>query len=226
MKKKKRIITLISILSLIVFICLIGLIIFFFLQYQRSQNLLQNPTEAAKEEIRAVITEIGKSIILPEKEQPTIATITDVNKLNTQPFFKQAKDGDKVVIYPLTRKIILYRPSLQKIVDITAMSVDTSAPVTTPTVQVPAQVAVLNGTPITGLAAKTALLLEQKVQDMLVIKKTTASEVIYKKTIVSFSDMRFEKKAQEIAKIVEGQIGKLPEKEQIQGADIIILLGR
>ena len=226
MKKKKQLISLISIVSAIVFILLVGLIVYFFVQYQYSQKLLQNPNEAAKEEIKTVVATIGKFAILPEKETPTVATITDVNKLNAQPFFKQAKNGDKVVIYPLARKIILYRPSLQKIVDITAMSVDTTQPITTPTVQAPAQVAVLNGTPVTGLAAKTSLLLEKKVQDMLVIKKTSASELTYKKTIVFISDVKFEKKAQEIAQIVDGQIGQIPENERIQGADIIVLLGK
>jgi uncharacterized protein YneF (UPF0154 family) len=226
MKKKKHIISIISIVSIVVFIGLVGLLVFFFLQYQHSQKLLQNPTEAAKEEIKTLVMEIGKSVVLPSKEDPTVATITDVNKLNAQPFFKQAQNGDKVIIYPISRKIILYRPSLQKIVDITAMNVSTSQPVTTPVVQVPAQVAVLNGTPITGLAAKTALQLEQKVSDMLITKKTTATELTYKKTIVAFSDMKYQKKAQEIAKLVQGEIGVLPTIEQVQGADIIVLLGR
>lgn len=226
MKKKKRLVSAISIVSVVVFVCLLGLLVFFFLQYQHSQKLLQNPTEAAKEEIQTLVTEIGKSIVLPVKEDPTVATITDVNKLNAQPFFKQAKDGDKVIIYPVTRKIILYRPSLHKVVDITAMNVSTSEPITTPVVQAPAQVAVLNGTPVTGLAAKTALQLEQKISDMLITKKTTASELTYKKTVVTFTDLKYQKKAQEIAQLIQGEIGTVPEKEHVPGADIIVLLGK
>lgn len=65
----------------------------------------------------AMLAVIGTAIMLPE-EKPTIISVTDREKLQDQEFFKKALNGDKVVIYEGIRRIFLYRPSLNKIIDI------------------------------------------------------------------------------------------------------------
>jgi hypothetical protein len=73
-------------------------------------------------EITDIINEVGRLVILPQGEVPTIATITDLSKLKGQPFFDNAKVGDKVLIYTKAQKAILYDPASDKIVEIAPLS--------------------------------------------------------------------------------------------------------
>lgn len=64
-----------------------------------------------------LLAALGKLVVLPNDEEPTIATVTDLTELQKQEFFRQAKVGDKVIIYPKAGKAILYSPSTNKIVE-------------------------------------------------------------------------------------------------------------
>jgi hypothetical protein len=63
-----------------------------------------------------VIQDVGKLIELPQNEEPTIATVTDPEALKTEAFFKDAKVGDKLLVYSKSKKAILYRPDTHTIV--------------------------------------------------------------------------------------------------------------
>lgn len=71
----------------------------------------------AKKELAQILDDLGEIMILPE-ETPTLATVTDPEKLKDQPFFANAKAGDKILIYTTSKKIILYSPTLNKIVEV------------------------------------------------------------------------------------------------------------
>ena len=86
-----------------------------------------NPQQAANEEAQAVIAKVGKLILLPENEQPTVATVSDPQRLADQPFFSKAKKGDKVLIYTNARKAILYDPELNKIIEVAPVTIGTPA---------------------------------------------------------------------------------------------------
>lgn len=74
-------------------------------------------------ETDALIAEVGKLYALPTDEKPTVATITDVDKLKDQPLFKNAKNGDKVLIYTTANKAILYRPSEKRIIEVGSVNI-------------------------------------------------------------------------------------------------------
>jgi len=65
-----------------------------------------------------LVEEIGKLIILPDGEEPTIATVVDPELLKGQPFFKNAKAGDRVLIYSKDSRAILYDPVAKRVVEI------------------------------------------------------------------------------------------------------------
>ncbi len=67
-------------------------------------------TENAALETQDILSRVGKLIVLPEGEEPTIATVTDPEKLQEQAFFARAKVGDKVLIYTQARKAYLFDP--------------------------------------------------------------------------------------------------------------------
>lgn len=73
-----------------------------------------------------LVETVGKFITLPQGEQPTIATVTDVSKLQNQPFFKNASEGDKVLIFKEAKKAILWRPSTSKVIEYAPLQTDDS----------------------------------------------------------------------------------------------------
>mgnify|MGYP001560418397 CR=1 FL=1 len=90
--------------------------------YAEVDRLRANPQTAANDELQAVVAKIGKLYVLPEGEQPTLATVADPEQLKGQPFFARAKKGDKVLVYNKAQKAILYDPVLNKIVEVTPIT--------------------------------------------------------------------------------------------------------
>jgi hypothetical protein len=76
-------------------------------------------TAPTTEEIgKQLVDDVGKVLVLPTDETPTIATVTDPTKLKSQPFFANAQTGDKVLIYQKAQKAILWRPSTSKVIEV------------------------------------------------------------------------------------------------------------
>lgn len=95
---------------------------------------------SAEEEIGEVVAVVGEYMELPQEEVPTIATVIDKEKLQDQPFFSRAENGDKVLIYTNARKAILYRPTTKKVIEVAPIFFDegeNSAAAQTPEVQTP-----------------------------------------------------------------------------------------
>lgn len=108
--------------------------------YKRANELTVNPQKVSQEENQKIIDAIGKLVLLPEGEVPTIATVTDPTKLKSQQaFFARAVEGDKVLIYTSALKAIMYRPSTNKIVEIAPLVIGNpnTAAVPTPAAKEP-----------------------------------------------------------------------------------------
>lgn len=77
-----------------------------------------DPKAVAEKEVKDLTAAVGSLMVLPEGEIPQIATVSDPSRLKGQEFFKNAKVGDKVLIYNKSKKAILYSPSIRKILDV------------------------------------------------------------------------------------------------------------
>lgn len=95
---------------------------YYFLVYQKNKTSPKDPTQTAVIEVQNLIEKIGKFMELPT-ETPRVATISDASKLPNQPFFSKAQNGDKVLVYNIAQKAILYRPSTNKIIDVATLAV-------------------------------------------------------------------------------------------------------
>lgn len=87
-------------------------------------------------EITSLIFQIGKLMVLPADEMPTVTTIDDVSKVNGQPFFKNAKNGDKLLVYTNAKWAVMYRPSENRIIEVgafDAIPTPVSTPIVSPT---------------------------------------------------------------------------------------------
>ncbi len=101
---------------------------YYYLQYHR---LKANPQRSVDEEINRLKAEVGQLMVLPD-EQPTVATVTDPAQLKDQPFFKDAKVGDKVLIFTGANEAVLYDPVAKKILETAPLNVAAPANVPTP----------------------------------------------------------------------------------------------
>ena len=122
----------------IVFLIIVVLIItggFVYYKNQKSKSQVSQQTlsltQQREKENSELIEKIGKLILLPSGEQPTIATVSDKSQLSTQPFFANALDGDKVLVYANAKKAILYRPSTNQVIEVAPVNI--TSPTLTPT---------------------------------------------------------------------------------------------
>lgn len=81
-------------------------------QYQLSQN----PAVIYARKLKSMTDIVGQQVKLPNNEQPVVATVTDVTKLPKEAFFKNAQDGDKILLYKKDKEAILYRPATGKVI--------------------------------------------------------------------------------------------------------------
>lgn len=82
----------------------------------------QDANTLAQKEVKQLMIDIGKHAVLPDNELPTLATVSDPNKLKGQSFFASAEVGDKVLIFVSAKKAILWRPSISKIIEISSIN--------------------------------------------------------------------------------------------------------
>jgi len=83
-----------------------------------------SPEKVAENEVKQTLKQVSNLILLPQGEMPTIATVTDISLLPKQPFFQQAQNGDKVLMYTGAQKAYLYRPSLNKLIEVAPLQVN------------------------------------------------------------------------------------------------------
>lgn len=210
-------------------LALIGLLAggYYYFQYQKAKS--DNSIEVAQMEQKNLVERVGRLIALPQGEEPAIATVSDVAKLKNQPFFVNAKNGDRVLIYSKAKKAILYDPIANKILEVGPVDLGQSAP--TPSVaSLPdsVRVTINNGTTIVGLAAKIEQqLLSTSSVKIDVVSKGNAKYRTYTKPLVIDLSGTNSQTATQIAEIIGGEVGQLPKDEsKPDNVDILVIAGQ
>lgn len=208
-----------------VVVAALGAAIYYFMQYQETQQLLKSPNQNAEKEVQATVDEVGKLIVLPADERPQVATVSDVNKLKSQQFFANAKNGDRVLIYTKAQKAILYDPVQKKIVEVGPINLAEATPTGTQDLA-NVRVALYNGTTTTGLTTRIEAQLKQSAPNATVVSKSNAQKNTYTKTTIVDLSGKNSKAAADIAKTLGGEVGSLPAGEvKSPEADIAVILG-
>jgi hypothetical protein len=91
--------------------------------YQKAHSITSKDPQ---KELEQTIKMVGKHLVLPTNETPTMATVSDPEKLKDQAFFANAKKGDKVLIYANSQKAILYDPEADRIVEVAPINTSTA----------------------------------------------------------------------------------------------------
>ena len=193
--------------------------------------------EAFKDDPKAIVQESNKDLTLkvselvklPENEDPTVATVTDVSSLQGQPFFEKAQNGDKVLIYTNSQQAYLYRPSEHKLINVSSISIDNSdaeQAVAGESDQAIVRVAIYNSTNnesfIDSVKNKLSDVPSGTVFDV-VDAGTAASE--YADVIVSDISGVYPNGVSEISNALNAKVVPIPDGEVYPQADILIIIG-
>ena len=96
-----------------------------FFNYQsvkKEVEVLKDPSLAQRlneEQTQELLTKVGKVLVLPQEKNPVVAIINDVELLaSNQDFYKDAHDGDKLIIYQNARKAIIFDEDANKVVNV------------------------------------------------------------------------------------------------------------
>jgi hypothetical protein len=103
--------------------------------YKKYDNARKNPNQAQEKETKDLVSKVAKLIAVPD-ETPTIATVQDKEKLKDQPFFADAQNGDKILIFTAARKAIIYREKENKLINVGPIAVSGDASTNTVKVSV------------------------------------------------------------------------------------------
>ncbi|MFA5828850.1 MAG: LytR C-terminal domain-containing protein [Candidatus Shapirobacteria bacterium] len=215
-----------KIIGILVFIgSIVGMVYF----YNKSKNVeIQNPGE-----IEEMVKTLSVFMELPD-EIPTLATVTDTTKLESETFFKNAQNGDKVLIFPNSTKAILYRPSTKKVIEVSSVMVSGSQPAAPqPTISPTSltsssnlTIALYNGTEEAGLAKSLDKDIFSKTQNYKVTIIADAQKNSYEDTLVIDISGKNQEIAQALAQSLSAVLGPLPLGEQKPDTDILIIIGK
>jgi hypothetical protein len=198
---------------------------YFYNRYQAQQRLLQDPAAAAQD----TVNKVSKLIELPA-EQPRVAVVSDLEKLKGQPFFANAKLGDKVLLYTGSKKAIIYRPSTNKLVEVGPINVQepaTSSGAVVDDYTKAVTVALYNGTTTNGLTTKFEPELKKVLPNASVTERGNALNDDTAKTLVVILNEQFKSQAELLAKSLNASVADLPEGEKRpQKADLLVILGK
>jgi hypothetical protein len=176
-----------------------------------------------QKEEEELIRQVGELISLPEGEKPSVATVTDEEKLGDQVFFNNAKEGDKVFIYTNAKKVILYRPSENRVVEVGSVNIQEE--VESESTEVQNRFVLLNGTQTTGLTNTMESDLTKIVPEAVIVSKANAVSLDYEKSLLvnlgASSDQ-----AEQLADDLGIELVALPEGEKRpEDVDFLIIVG-
>ncbi len=106
--------SIIKLLPWILILVLVLLSLFFWHQYNLAKTTLNTSSVQYNQQITS---QLAKIIMLPTDNTPTIGTVKNANSLHNYSFYANAKNGDVVFIYPKENESILFRPSINKIIN-------------------------------------------------------------------------------------------------------------
>lgn len=199
---------------------------FFYTKFQETNKILNNPDEIAKKDEKAIIDKIKVLVDVPNDETPSVATVLDVEKLKDQAFFARAQNGDKVIVYSNAKRAILFRPSTNKVIEVSSISLNSAD--TSPQVETKIKVNIYNGTSTTGLtqSAQTKL---APLTNIEVAERLNAVKKDYTDTLVVDLTKTNGDTAKSIASALGGTVADaLPEGEKLPSDNsigMVVILG-
>jgi len=98
-----------------------GVTFYFYRLYTDSQKQISDLTAKVplvtdvNQEDATLIAKVARHILLPE-EVPIIQTVMDIGVFKNEPFYKNAHNGDKILVY--SNRAILYNPTEDRVMEV------------------------------------------------------------------------------------------------------------
>ncbi len=190
------------------------------------EALKQDPQLLAREEIKKLVEKLSKLVVLPQGEEPVVATVTDKEKLKDQPVFAKAENGDKIVIFAKAQKAYIYRPSSNILIDVIPVNIgNQQITISGVDERNPLKVALVNGSKNVGVAAELEKrIVEKKIPGLQIVSKATAKSDGYTKSLVLDLTGKRAKEAAEMALLVGGEVAT-ESAETWPKADLMVIIG-
>lgn len=102
--------------AILIVIIIIGIIVI-----ATRQNNADLPAKALPKS-EQIIRSVSAHYAVPPEEQPTVAEIRDHDKLKDQAFYTKAKNGDYVLVYKKARLAIIYRQSIDRLIEVSPVA--------------------------------------------------------------------------------------------------------
>lgn len=179
-----------------------------------------------EEERKKILLAVSKIMDIPKDETPTITTISESDKENPESYFKNGKTGDKVIAYTKSKRVILYRPSENKIMDIGFMSASASASPTPAALSKSMSIFIFNGTDTVGATRSIEAKLESIYTNFKISGRGVASKTDYPETLVVDLAGNRSEDVKKIAFDLGISVGALPEGEKApEDSDFLVIVG-
>lgn len=206
--------------ALIISLVILASLFVKYLGLKKEISYLQDPQAQqakTKRETQDLIAQVGKLMVLPEGE-PTVATVVDAEALaKEQEFFKDAKNGDKVLIYK--DKAVLFNPEEGRIVNVGP--VFSTNPASTEAQSNVLNIEVRNGSKKIGAANELGDSLKAKGYN--VAEVANAANADYTQSVlVNLTGKDVKALETELSLIATD---KLPDGEATSSQDVLVILG-
>lgn len=106
-----------NILMVIVLVVLVVVAYFGYSYWTKQNNSPEAQAQKLQEQKNTILEKVGALVEVPN-EEPVMFTVNDANLLKSQQaFFKDAENGDVLLVYQTNSKAIIYREKTNKIVN-------------------------------------------------------------------------------------------------------------
>lgn len=184
-------------------------------------------TITQEEETKKLLGLVGKLMDLPKDESPTITTVSDSDKEKSESYFANAKNGDKIIAYTKSKRIILYRPSENKIMDVGFISNSQTPPASEQPASKSMSIFIFNGTDTVGATKGIEAKLLDIYDTVQISGRAVASKTDYPDTIVIDLVGNRGEDSKKIATDLGISVGSLPEGEKKPDkSDFLIIVGK
>jgi hypothetical protein len=131
--RKRNMKQLLPLIAIVMAVALIGLLTWKYLETRHELNKVTSTADkTAQEQNASLVEEVSKVMVLPTGETPTIADISDVEQLKERPFFANAQNDDKVLLYAKSSLAIIYRPGTKQVVNVASIDPQAASPSANP----------------------------------------------------------------------------------------------
>jgi hypothetical protein len=176
-------------------------------------------TSQALKQLAGAKTAVGQLILLPTDEEPTLAIVEDTSQLSNQFLKDNAKKGDEILVYATKGQAIIYRPSINKVVAVSPVTIDLGLAEAEGTT-----ISVLNGTSDPNIAETVKKDIESKYPNATVTTSNASNRNLPNTIIIDNTDQK-DNLVEGLTTIVKGKRGVVPLSESAGTSNILIIVG-